>query len=207
MIQSPIERHPFAKASTLDYANMRPPEPSIFEALGAAAAYLRYATVNLINTRLEGVQALHDKLSGFIAKEVLKVSDGFQAVIETSGSHSNLKALELARDKTQRGGIIVSSLSHNSIQGAAHTLGLDLRTICVDHVSLQLSAEDIMKELRKGDVAALVLTGGTTEQGLVEKLYPQVEEYCLANGIWIHIDAAFGGFNIGLVPKGCSKDM
>lgn len=202
MIKTPIERDPFALAESLDFANMRPMQPTFIDSLRAAAATLRYGALNLVNSSIEGMQALYDELTSFIAGEVLQISDEFEGIIETSGSHSNLKALELARDATGKTGILTSSLSHSSVRNAAHTLGMDTRIVPVTHDTLETDQAALLDELRKGDIAALVLTAGTTEQGIVENLSPEVREYCMQNNIWIHVDAAFGGFNIGLLPKG-----
>ena len=53
-----------------------------------------------------------------------------------------------------------------------------------------------------GDAALLVLTAGTTQLGHVENfLSPAVLRKCGEHDIPIHVDAAFGGLNLGLLPR------
>lgn len=137
-------------------------------------------------------------------------------VFTSGGSQSNLMALLLARDHflasnhnhntKQRGlpaeahklRIFTSEMSHFSVQKSAAILGLGydaVVTIAIDrYFRMDVTAlESEMKRCREEGLLpmAVVATAGTTDFGSIDPL-PEISELCRRDGIWMHVDAAYG---------------
>jgi glutamate/tyrosine decarboxylase-like PLP-dependent enzyme len=102
--------------------------------------------------------------------------------------------------------LYVSAESHHSLLKAARVCGLGseaLRTIPVD-ADLRLDttalAEQIRRDRAAGELPFLVVaTAGTTNAGVIDPL-AAVGEVAAAEGLWFHVDAAWGGA-AALVPE------
>ena len=133
-------------------------------------------------------------------------------VFTSGGSQSNLQALLLARDEAhQRAGgggrlaeliprmrILTSEVGHFSVAKSAALLGLGYESVvsveCDDRRRMRpdaLAAE--LKRCAAEDLVpvAVVATAGTTDFGSIDPL-PQIAELCSRNGVWLHVDAAYG---------------
>lgn len=148
-----------------------------------------------------------------------KIGLGSQAdgVFTSGGSQSNLMAMLLARDhfcaqwqshKTKQKGlpadfgklrIFTSEKSHFSIQKAAAILGLGYDAVvsvpCDRYFRMDKAA--LRREIdhcHSQGLApmAVVATAGTTDFGSIDPL-PDIAELCHHYGIWLHVDAAYGG--------------
>ncbi len=135
----------------------------------------------------------------------------------TGGSQSNHMGLLLARDaflkkqwnwSAQRSGlppdarrlrIICSDVAHFTVDQSAHQLGLGTDAVVrvpvdgkfrMDEVALR----DALQTLRAEDLLpmAMVATAGTTDFGSIDPL-PAMAELARKWGIWLHVDAAYGG--------------
>ena len=119
------------------------------------------------------------------------------ALIEPSGSSSNLRALELARDRSGRKKVICTNLTHSSIFQACEYL--DLEPIILEakpDLGYQIDEEELARiVVRERDkVACVVSTHGTTQLGNIEDLtLSQSVQDLRSNGALLHIDAAYGG--------------
>jgi glutamate/tyrosine decarboxylase-like PLP-dependent enzyme len=99
-----------------------------------------------------------------------------------------------------------SAESHHSLLKAARVCGLGseaLRVVPVDG-ALRLDpaalAELIRRDRAAGELPFLVVaTAGTTNAGVIDPL-PEVAEIAAAEGLWYHVDAAWGGA-AALVPE------
>jgi len=95
--------------------------------------------------------------------------------------------------------LYVSEEGHHSFEKVAHQTGLGRaarRTIPVTP-SLQIDVAELARRLREdrrgGALPFLVVgTAGTTNAGVVDPL-PELAELCAREGLWFHVDAAWGG--------------
>jgi L-2,4-diaminobutyrate decarboxylase len=127
-------------------------------------------------------------------------------VMTSGGTQSNLMGLLLARDAAaarsgrdlaadglgpdaSRYRILCSELAHFSVARAAAVLGLDRA----------LQRMEAAGELP----LALVATAGTTDFGSIDPL-PALTERARARGLWLHVDAAWGG---GLLFSDRHRDL
>lgn len=88
---------------------------------------------------------------------------------------------------------------HDSFNRIAHVTGLGreaLRTVSTD-CHLKMDVKDLCGKLvedrRKGFVPFMVVgTAGTTATGAIDPL-PEIAQVCRQEGLWFHVDAAWGG--------------
>ncbi|MCD1294363.1 tyrosine decarboxylase MfnA [Methanocella sp. CWC-04] len=121
--------------------------------------------------------------------------------ITTGGTESNIQAMRTAiQIKIKKGGfdrskanIIIPESAHYSFDKAAQLLGLELRKAATD--SSMRADPDSMAKLVDDNTVAMVAVAGTTEFGQVDPI-PEIGKLALDLGIYLHVDAAFGGFVI-----------
>lgn len=146
-----------------------------------------------------------DMLGGLLH---LKEAAGY---ITTGGTESNLQAMRTAiryreaRDgkplDRARANIIVPDSAHYSFEKASQLLGVSIRRAPLDE-EMKADAGSI-KELVDDHTIALVAIAGTTEFGQVDPI-PEIAKIAIADDIYLHVDAAFGGFVIPFL-KNASK--
>jgi L-2,4-diaminobutyrate decarboxylase len=137
-------------------------------------------------------------------------------VVTSGGTQSNLMGLLLARDAAagrsgrdaaadglgpdaERYRVLCSELAHFSLTRSAAVLGLGGRAVAALAVDgdRRLRPEELDRALDLMDAAgqvpvALVATAGTTDFGSIDPL-PALAERARERGLWLHVDAAWGG--------------
>jgi glutamate/tyrosine decarboxylase-like PLP-dependent enzyme len=102
--------------------------------------------------------------------------------------------------------IYLTPETHHSFSKIAHMAGLGrraLRSIPTDR-GLKMNLEELKRQVaedRKNGLAPFMVigTGGTTAAGVIDPL-PEIGEFCGEEGLWFHVDAAYGGSAI-ISPK------
>jgi aromatic-L-amino-acid decarboxylase len=147
-------------------------------------------------------------------------SDWFGVVYDTA-SVSTLHALAAARESLnlhvrQRGlagrpelpqlCVYTSDHGHNSIIKAAIMLGIgeeNVRRISCDEqfrMSAAALVEAVADDRSRGYLPlAVVATVGTTSTAAIDPI-TEIAEFCRHEGIWLHVDAAYGGA-LGVLPE------
>ena len=141
----------------------------------------------------------------------LGMPEGTAGLLVSGGSAANLTALLVAREAaggpSEDSVVYVSDQGHSSLARTARAMGLRPHQIRVlptdDHWRLQpqtvTAAADA--DRRAGRVPiAVCASAGSTSTGAVDPL-PGLADVCAAEGLWLHVDAAYGGF-AALTPKG-----
>jgi glutamate/tyrosine decarboxylase-like PLP-dependent enzyme len=137
----------------------------------------------------------------------------------TGGAEANLTAVVVALtrafpDYGERGlrhlpawpTIYLTGEAHHSFNKIAHMTGLGrraLRAVATD-ARLRMDLGDLARRVaadRRDGCAPLmvVATAGTTGAGAIDPL-PELARFCRAEGLWLHVDAAWGGAAI-LSPR------
>ena len=118
------------------------------------------------------------------------------------GSAANLSALVVARETAKhratstpaRWRIAVSDQTHSSVVNALRIMDVDPLIVATDDE--RLTGAKLQEALdADGDpasVCAVVATAGTTNAGIVDDI-AGVSEVAQRLGIWLHVDAAYGG--------------
>ena len=125
----------------------------------------------------------------------------------TGGSAANLTALACAREQlagpmSDRLVVYVCDQAHSSLARAARVLGFrpdQVRVVASDG-SLRLRPEALAAamdvDIRAGRQPLFVsASAGATNAGTVDPL-PELAELCRHRGVWLHADAAYGGFAV-----------
>ncbi|MDQ2984195.1 MAG: aminotransferase class I/II-fold pyridoxal phosphate-dependent enzyme [Actinomycetota bacterium] len=130
---------------------------------------------------------------------------GAAGSLTSGGSAANLTALACARERVAGGMsdrlvIYASDQAHSSVARAARLLGFgseQLRVLPADsefRLAPETLAAAIDADVRAGRKPLLVAAnGGTTNTGAVDPL-PALSAICDEHGLWLHVDAAYGGF-------------
>ncbi|HET7482875.1 MAG TPA: aminotransferase class I/II-fold pyridoxal phosphate-dependent enzyme [Actinomycetota bacterium] len=128
-----------------------------------------------------------------------------QGVLTTGGSMANFGAVVTARETKARDNfrdavIYVSDQAHHSMRKAARIAGFPdgaVQEVPTDaDLRIDLDAlNDAIQRDRNAQRIPLVVVGnaGTTNTGAVDDLNA-LAELARANGLWFHVDAAYGGF-------------
>jgi aromatic-L-amino-acid decarboxylase len=144
-------------------------------------------------------------------RALLGLPDTFFGTINDTASTSTLYALAAARDAALPGGTLAglsgasrlrcyaSSEAHSSVDKAVLTLGLGregMRRIPVTE-RLEMDPEALRAAIREDREAgwtpmAAVATIGTTSTTAVDPVH-RVAQVCRDEGVWLHVDAAYGG--------------
>ncbi|HLM32753.1 MAG TPA: aminotransferase class I/II-fold pyridoxal phosphate-dependent enzyme [Gaiellaceae bacterium] len=128
-------------------------------------------------------------------------------ILLPGGSQANLTALACARDTTPGARssdavIYVSSQGHSSVTRAIRVIGFDedqVRAVPVD-AALRMRTEALTAAMEADrDVGRrpflVVANAGATNTGAVDPL-EEIAAACAAAGVWLHVDAAYGGFAV-----------
>lgn len=117
----------------------------------------------------------------------------------SGGSIANLSALVAARGDRyaapRRQTIVAGASAHASMLAAARIMGCDLCSVPAADEHGRLTRPMLAAALRDRDpedVVAVVATAGATNTGAVDDLFG-VADVCREQGIWLHVDAAYGG--------------
>ncbi len=131
--------------------------------------------------------------------------DSGGGLFTSGGSAANLIAIVAAREAAgnpDRGTVYLSAQTHGSAARAARIAGIDpalVRVIPTDE-SFRLIPGLLMDALNEDRAAGLqpfclVANAGTTNTGTIDPLVA-LAEIARAEGLWYHIDAAYGGFAV-----------
>lgn len=123
----------------------------------------------------------------------------------SGGSAANLMAIVAAREAAgnpAQGSVYVSAQTHGSVERAVRIAGIDpalLRVVETDDSFRMVPAGllDALKRDRADGLKpfCLVANAGTTNTGSIDPLV-ELAEIARSEGIWYHVDAAYGGFAV-----------
>ncbi len=136
--------------------------------------------------------------------------EGAGGLITSGGSAASLNALVVAREAAgypENATVYMSDQSHGAIIRAAATIGIRrerIRIIPSDdlfRIDMDALARSVAEDRAAGaNPIAVVATAGTSSSGAIDPL-EAMADFCGAQGIWLHVDAAYGGFAL-LAEKG-----
>jgi len=134
------------------------------------------------------------------------------ATFTSGGSEANLSAIVVAltwafpeygehglRHLSGDPAIYLTGETHHGFNKIAHMAGLgrrSLRIVATDS-TLKMSVADLRRRVEEdrenGMLPFMVIgTGGTTAAGVIDPL-PEIAQFCKAQHLWFHADAAYGG--------------
>jgi aromatic-L-amino-acid decarboxylase len=126
-------------------------------------------------------------------------------VLVSGGSAANLTALACAREHlggrdAARAVVYASDQTHSSVTRAARLLGFDparIRSLATDG-RYRVRVDALRHALERDELDGLrplivVANAGATNTGAIDPL-AELAEVCREWGLWLHVDAAYGGF-------------
>ncbi|WP_280951130.1 pyridoxal phosphate-dependent decarboxylase family protein [Salinicola halophyticus] len=184
---------------------------------------LAEAITTPLNTAVEtwdqsaGATLIEQKLIDWTAARI-GLGENADGVFTSGGTQSNLMALSIARDSAceampghagnrhhglpenyRQLRILTSEVSHFSVQKAAALLGLGYDAVIAvpSDNDKRMDIDALQATLKECDDKglipfAIVATAGTTDFGSIDPI-PTIAELCHQRGIWLHVDAAYGG--------------
>lgn len=135
--------------------------------------------------------------------------EGSHGNLTTSGSLANMIAIVVARDgrnirsaDVPRSVIYLSKQTHHSVDKAIRVAGLGecpIRYLPLDD-RYKIIPSELARQIEEDKAAGLnpfmvVASAGTTDVGAIDPL-EEIGDIAKNNGLWYHIDAAYGGFFI-----------
>jgi glutamate/tyrosine decarboxylase-like PLP-dependent enzyme len=166
---------------------LKPPHP---------VAVLGYVTAMLINPNnhaLDGGPATAAMEKDVVARLATMFGFGEHlGHLTSSGTIANLEALFVARESHPGKAVAFSADAHYTHQRMCHVLGVEAIPIATDSRG-RMDLDALEGLLASGRVGTVVATLGTTGLGALDPL-PEIVELARANGVRVHVDAAYGGF-------------
>jgi len=158
----------------------------------ARKLYVRYLEKNLGDSGLcPGVAELEKEAVKMIG--ALFSNPEVSGHIVTGGTEANILAMWAAKklSNNERREVIVPASAHCSFDKAADILGLKVVKVGLNsNFQVDVSA---VKDALNSKTLAIVGVAGTTDLGVVDPI-DELSKIALENKIYLHVDAAFGGF-------------
>ncbi len=144
-----------------------------------------------------------------LEKEVISMmgellgSPNASGIITSGGTEANISAMRIARNISRKKGkksktIIVPESAHASFDKAADLLDVKLVKARLDE-EYRVDVDDVQEKVTD-DTFALVGIAGTTALGTVDPI-DALSDIAEDKGIYLHVDAAFGGFVLPFLDK------
>ncbi len=159
-------------------------------------AFKIFADTNALDTHIfSSVKILENEVIGWLG-ELLKNPNAY-GYVTTGGTEANIYALWVAKENhPDKHEIVAPRSAHYSIEKAARMMNLDIRRVEVDD-NFRAKPDSIRKSISE-DTLAVVLTAGTSALGMVDPV-EEITEFC--DNVFVHVDAAFGGFIIPFLDR------
>lgn len=158
----------------------------------AKRVYVRYLEKNIGDSGLcPGVAELEKEVIRMLG--TLFSNPEASGHIVTGGTEANTLALWAAKrlSKKDCGEIIIPASAHCSFDKAADMLGLKVVRVRLNN-KFQVDVNAVRKTLNQNTIA-IVGVAGTTGLGVVDPI-GDLSKIALEEGLYLHVDAAFGGF-------------
>ncbi len=165
----------------------------------AVKAHMQFIESNLGDFGLfPGTKEIEEKVIGLMG-ELFGDLDAC-GYITTGGTESNIQALRTARNmsKRQHPNVVVPASAHFSFDKIADILGIEVRKAGLDS-EFKVDPGSVEK-LIDDNTVALVGIAGSTEFGQIDPI-DKLARLALSHNLFLHIDAAFGGFVIPFLDK------
>ncbi|MBM0277156.1 pyridoxal phosphate-dependent decarboxylase family protein [Micromonospora tarensis] len=149
--------------------------------------------------------AIEESVIRWMAQDVCGLPTGSGGVLTSGGSMATFTATVAARqqklgEELGDGTVYTTAFAHHSVAKAARLAGIRAAHVrTVPHTSDLRMDPDAAAAMIRADRHAgrrpflLVATAGTTDTGTIDPL-PELAALAHDEGLWFHIDAAYGGF-------------
>ena len=159
----------------------------------AKKVYIEFLDTNLGDPKnFEGTKEIENRLIGMI-KDLFDAPLNSAGQITSGGSEGNIVSISIAKTLTGKKELIVPDHAHFSFKKISKLMDIRLKPVKTSPTHI-VDPKDVKKSL-SNDTLAVVAVAGTTELGLIDPIR-ELSELCHEENVFLHIDAAFGGFVI-----------
>jgi tyrosine decarboxylase/aspartate 1-decarboxylase len=164
----------------------------------AKKAYLEFLETNLGDPELfPGTKKIELEYISFVSS-LLNAPKSSSGLIGSGGSESNIAAIWIAKKLNRKKGIIVPASAHFSFEKISSIMDIKLTYIPLNKdYSMDINR---LKKKINNKTAAVVGLAGSSELGTIDQI-SELSEICNDENIFLHIDAAFGGFVIPFLKE------
>ena len=126
--------------------------------------------------------------------------------LSTGGTESNIQAIRAMKNcsNAKKPNVILPSSAHFSFEKTANLTGVEMRRAQLDS-ELRVDT-NFVENLIDENTIGLVGVAGTTEFGQVDDIQ-KLSSVAMENNLFLHVDAAFGGFVIPFLEKAYPYDF
>jgi len=159
----------------------------------AKKAYMDFLETNLGDPELfPGTKKIEKQLISFFSR-LLNAPSSATCLIGSGGTESNITAIWIAKKLSRNKEIIIPKSAHFSFEKIASLMDIKLVTVPLNN-DYRMEISNLKKIINK-NTAAIVGIAGSTELGKIDPI-PEISDICIDEKIFLHVDAAFGGFVI-----------
>jgi tyrosine decarboxylase/aspartate 1-decarboxylase len=164
----------------------------------AQEAYIKFLETNLGDPNLcPGTKEIETRFIGFISK-LLHAPKTSVGQIVSGGTEGNITAMWLAKQLSGKKEMLLPQSAHFSFQKIASLMDIKLIELPLTKKYV-LDITQLKRKISK-ETAAVVGLAGSTELGTIDPI-PELSEICAEEHIFLHVDAAFGGFVIPFLKE------
>jgi len=164
----------------------------------AKKALMSFFSTNLGDPKLfAGTKEIEEKYIKFLQK-MLSAPTKSTAIVGSGGTESNITAIWIAKNLSGKKEVLVPKNAHFSFKKIASLMNIKIIPVSLND-KYTINTRDLKKKI-KNNVAAVVGIAGSTELGTIDDIN-EIGQMCQNENIFLHIDAAFGGYVIPFLKK------
>ena len=165
----------------------------------AKKAYMMFLETNIGDPLLfPGSKEIEINYINFL-KKLLNAPSNSDGLIGSGGTESNISAIWLAKKLNPNGKeLIIPESAHFSFEKIASIMDIKLVSITLDK-EYRMNSNLVHKKLNNKTIAVVGIAG-TTELGKIDPI-AELGEICSDENMFLHVDAAFGGYIIPFLKK------
>lgn len=162
----------------------------------AVKAYEMFIETNLGDYELfKGTKLMEEEAIKWVAG-FMHAPPGYAGMLTSGGTESNITALWIFKKLSGKKEVLIPEHAHFSFQKASSLLDLKLNVVNSKYF---MKARDVIKKI-SDRTACVVCVAGNTPFGYIDEI-EEIAEICSEENIFLHVDAAFGGFIAPFVSK------
>lgn len=166
--------------------------------------YKKFLDTNLGDPELfPGTNEIEINLKKFVLN-LLNAPKSAQGIIVSGGTEGNITAMWLAKKLSNKNEIILSESAHFSFNKIASLMDMKINTIPLTKNYI-IDTKKVKKKINE-NTAAIIGIAGSTELGTIDPIQ-ELSDICFDENIFLHVDAAFGGFVIPFLNDGNSSKI
>ena len=164
----------------------------------AREVHMQFLETNLGDPELcPGTKEIESRFIAFIS-ELLHAPKTSIGQIVSGGTEGNITAMWIAKQLSRKKEVILPESAHFSFQKLASLMNMKLMEIPLTNEYV-IDITKMKKKIHKG-IAAVIGIAGSTELGTIDPI-PEMSDICSDEHIFLHVDAAFGGFVIPFLTE------